>query len=103
MRFQLPRRVVDGVGWGDIVLEVYQEADDPRVVGAVYDLEGEINLKPKAWLALVRAELKLIEDEARKAGCTELRMVGRFTQKMFPDYQPYEPLSGLPGLRKELS
>jgi hypothetical protein len=91
---------MDGVGHADIIMEVYEEND--RLVSAVYDLEGETNLPPKAWLKLVRMVLRLIEDEARKAGCTELRMVGRFTNKMFPDYEPYEPLSGLPGLRKAL-
>jgi hypothetical protein len=100
MRFPLPPRIIDGVGRADIVLEVYEV--DERLIGAVYDVEGEIHLPPKAWLALVRSELKLIEEEARKGGCTELRMVGRFTQRMFPDYQPYTPVSGLPGLRKAL-
>ena len=100
MRFPLPPRVMEGVGRADIILEVYEE--EKRIVGAVYDLEGEIRLPPKAWLSLVRSELRLIEDEARKAGCVELRMVGRFTRRMFPDYEPYEPLSGLPGLRKAL-
>lgn len=101
MRFVL-RRIVPGVGEADLVLEVYQEADDPRFIAAIYDLEGTIDLKPKAWLRRVREELALIEEQARKAGCSELRFVGRFTNRMFPDYEPYEPLSGLPGLRKAL-
>jgi hypothetical protein len=102
MKVPLPPRIVPGVGEANIILDVYQEADSPRIIGAIDDLKGRINLPPKAWLALVRSELKIIEDEARKARCTELRMVGRFTQKMFPDYEPYTPLSGLPGLRKAL-
>ena len=102
MKFALPTRAVPGVGEAEIILEVYQEADDPRMIAAIYDLEGRIDLPPKAWLARVRDELKLIEDQARKAGCSELRFVGRFTNRMLPDYEPYEPLSGLPGLRKAL-
>lgn len=101
MKF-LVKRAVPGVGECEITLEVYQEADDPRMIAAVYQLDGRINLPPKAWLQTIRAELQTIENVARDAGCAELRMVGRFTQKMFPDYEPYEPLSGLPGLRKAL-
>lgn len=102
MKFALPPRVVPGVGEGRVILDVYQETDDPRIIAAIHELEGRVSLPPKAWLRVVREELKLIEDEARNAGCSELRFVGRFTQKMFPDYEPYEPLSGLPGLRKAL-
>lgn len=102
MKFALPRRVVPGIGEALVILDLYQEAEDPRIIAAIHELEGRISLPPKAWLRVVRAELKLIEDEARNAGCSELRFVGRFTQKMFPDYEPYEPLSGLPGLRKAL-
>ena len=101
MKFEVERSA-PGIGAVRIILDIYQEQDDPRMIAAVHDLEGTIRLPPKAWLATVRTELKLIEDEARKAGCSELRFVGRFTRRMFPDYEPYEPLSGLPGLRKAL-
>lgn len=97
----LVERKLPNVGKCEITLEVYDEGGE--LVCAVYQLEGTITAGPKAWLGIVRSELTTIEGVAREVGCKELRMAGRFTQKMFPDYQPYTPLSGLPGLRKELS
>lgn len=96
----LVRRALPDVGECEITLEVYQE--DERMIGAIYQLDGKINLRPKAWLRLVRDELRTIETVAKDAGCVELRMAGRFKRNIFPDYQPFEPLSGAPGLRKEL-
>lgn len=96
----LVERSIPGIGVCEITLEVYEE--DGRIIGAVYQVDGRVALPPKAWLATMRAELLIIENVAREAGCVELRMAGRFTKRMFPDYEPYEPLSGLPGLRKAL-
>lgn len=95
-----------GLGECEITLEVYQEidADDTkRMICAVYQLTGQLRAPPKAWLRVMREELATLETIAREAGCVEMRMAGRFKQNIFPDYQPYEPASGLDGLRKELT
>ncbi len=99
MKF-LVERSLPNVGKCEITLEVYEEGGE--LVCAVYQLEGKIAAKPKAWLGIVRTELQTIEGVAREAGCKELRMAGRFKNSIFPDYQPYEPSSGLDGLRKRL-
>ena len=93
-------RALAGIGQCEITLEVYKEGD--RLICGIFLIEGTINAKPKAWLQIVRSELRTLETIAREAGCEEVRMPGRFTTNIFPDYAPYEPSSGLPGLRKDL-
>jgi hypothetical protein len=99
MKFLVERQLPD-IGKCEITLEVYEEND--ALICAVYQLEGTIKAKPKAWLGVVRTELATLEGVAREAGCAEMRMAGRFKNSIFPDYEPFEPSSGLDGLRKRL-
>ncbi len=99
MKFLVERALPD-VGKCEITLEVYEE--DEALICAVYQLAGSIKANPKAWLNIVRTELATLEGVAREAGCAEMRMAGRFKNSIFPDYEPFEPISGLDGLRKRL-
>lgn len=85
--------------YGDVWmnLEIYE--DDGRMVCGVRGLAGRIKLPPKAWVRTVRKEMTNIENEARKAGCAEIRMAGRWA-RVFPDYEPFTALKD--GLRKRL-
>jgi hypothetical protein len=87
-------------GAGLVTMEVYEEAE--RMICAIDQIDGWLNLQPKAWLKAMRTELTKIEDIAKSAGCVEMRFAGRFSQKMFPDYEPYEPALSENGLRKVL-
>jgi hypothetical protein len=93
------RRVLP-CGEATILFHVYDEA--ATRVCEVRKLDGHIDLKPKAWLSLVRSEIKIIEKVARDVGCDEVRMSGRFNAKMLPDYEPYTALDGSPCLKKRL-
>lgn len=85
-------------GGGLVTLEFYEE--DKRKICGIFRIEGRLNLPPKQWLRAMRAELKTIEDEARKVGFAELRMAGRDWSRIV---EGYEPLPGVPnGLRKVL-
>lgn len=88
-------------GAGIITIEAYEE--EGRMICGIYHVEGWLLEPPKQWLRTMRAELARIEGEARKTGCAELRFVGRFTQRMFPDYETYEPALSDNGLRKVLA
>lgn len=87
-------------GEGVVTLDIYEE--EGRMVCAVHQLTGRLRLPPKAWLATMRRELGLIEAVAKEAGCTEMRFVGRFKKRMFPDYDEYTSFDGSDGLRKAL-
>ena len=87
-------------GEGVVTLDIYQE--DERMVCAVHQLTGRLNVPPKAWLTIMRRELGLIETVAKDAGCNEMRFVGRFKKRMFPDYEEYTSFDGSDGLRKAI-
>jgi hypothetical protein len=86
-------------GAGLVTLEVYQLESGTKVCG-IHHIEGRLNLPPKKWLATMRAELLIIEENAKKAGCGEVRIAGRDWSNILRDY---EPIEGIPnGLRKVL-
>lgn len=93
------RRVLP-CGEATIRFEIYAEGDIH--VCAIDQLDGVIRLKPKAWLSLVRGELLALEGIAKEAGCAEMRMAGRFTRKMLPDYEEYTSVDGSRCLKKRL-
>jgi len=97
------RRVLP-CGEATILFRVYDEGEtEPYTrVCEVRRLDGFIHLKPKAWLSLVRSEIRIIEKVARDVGCDEVRMSGRFTAQILPDYEPYTALDGSPCLKKRL-
>jgi hypothetical protein len=92
-------------GEATIRFEIYDEGEtEPYTrVCAIDQLNGKSSLKPKALLSLFRGELALLEGVAKEAGCAEMRFVGRFTQKMFPDYEQYTTADEAVGLRKRLT
>lgn len=88
-----------GIGSALLTLEVYDE--DGTLVCGITGLNGHITLPPKAWLRFVRAEMTIIEDQARAAGCAEVRVAGRDWSRILKDY---EPLPGITNrLRKRLT
>lgn len=95
-------------GEGVVTLDIYEENKgtdaEPNVVMvcAVHQLTGRLNAPPKAWLSIMRRELALIETVAKGAGCNEMRFVGRFKKRMFPDYEEYTSFDGSDGLRKAI-
>lgn len=95
-------------GEGVITLDIYEEnrgteaEPDMVMVCAIHQLTGRLKLPPKAWLTIMRRELGLIEAVAKEAGCTEMRFVGRFKKRMFPDYEEYTSFDGSDGLRKAI-
>lgn len=98
MKIQFAVRLPEGAGL--VTMEVYEE--DERMICAIDQIDGWLNLRPKAWLSAMRAELTKIEGIAKSAGCVEMRMAGRFSKRMLPDYEPYEPALSDNGLRKVL-
>jgi hypothetical protein len=81
-----------------LVLETFEE--DGRMICGVFQLEGRLQLPPKAWLRTIRNEMAKIERIAAAAGCAELRLRGRDWIRIFPNYEPWP---GFPnGLRKRL-
>lgn len=87
-----------GIGAGFITFEVFES--ETGLCCGIYYFIGRIELPPKQWLAAVRREMRVIEDEARAAGCLWMHLRGLRWAKIFPDY---EPLEGVPnGLRKRL-
>lgn len=94
------RRIIPGIGEAVVRFKIYSE--NGAMVCVVDQLDGCVDLPPKKWLSLMRGELRLLEGAAREVGCTEMRFVGRFTKRMFPDYEPYTAIDGGAGLRKAL-
>lgn len=82
-----------------VVLEVFDDGPE-RVCGFRW-IEGEIHLPPKKMIAVVREEIRKIENIARVAGCTEMRHAGDDRAAFFPDYEPFESLRN--GRRKRLT
>jgi hypothetical protein len=87
-------------GAGIVTIEVYEE--EGRMICGIFHIEGWLVESPKRWLKTMRSELARIEGIAKAKGCVEMRFVGRFSQKMFPDYETYEPALSENGLRKVL-
>lgn len=78
----------------EITFEAYEE--NGRKVCGIYQIDGEINRPPKAWLAIVRAEVAKIADIARNAGCDELRIAGRDWSRVLPEFEPFDgPVNGI--------
>lgn len=71
---------------GLVTLEIYAE-DGSRVCG-IYRIEGRVALRPKAWLAAIRREIRTIERIAKEAGCQEMRVSGRDWSRILTDYEP---------------
>jgi hypothetical protein len=83
-----------GVGEGRILLEVYGDGD--RMIAGIRKLYGWINVPPKQWLRIVRAEIRTIERICKESGCRELRVAGRDWSRILTDYEPYDgPRNGL--------
>jgi hypothetical protein len=68
-----------------VIFEIEEEGGE--TVCGLYRLDGRINLPPRAWLRLVRAEIEKLERIARDAGCTEMRVAGRDWSRVLPDYE----------------
>jgi hypothetical protein len=51
-------------------------------------LKGRLDLPPKQWLEVVRSTLAQLEQRAKNAGCTEMRMSGRNWARICRDYEP---------------
>jgi hypothetical protein len=86
-------------GTATVVFEIYEE--DGELICGLQQLKGRFDLKPKAWLRTMRAEMTKLESIARQAGCAEMRIAGRDWSRVFPDYEPLP--GGRPNrLRKRL-
>jgi hypothetical protein len=81
-------------GEGLVTLEIYPEGNG--LVCGIYRIEGRLRLPPKQWLRTMRGELRKIENIARDAGCTEMRVAGRDWSSILPDYEP------MPGIENRL-
>lgn len=89
-----------GIGAGFITFEVFES--NAGLCCGIYYFIGKIQLPPKQWLAAVRSEMRVVEDEARAAGCVEMHIRGRDWSKILGPVG-YEPVDGTPnGLRKVL-
>lgn len=92
-----PFEVITPYGAAAITLEIYEE--DGRLIGAIRGCDTVIPTRGRL-LRGVRSAMPVIEDLARKAGVTELRIGGRDWSRALPEY---EALAGVPnGLRKVL-
>jgi hypothetical protein len=72
-------------GVGRIILECYPEGDE--TVCGVYKLWGKSTLGPKAFVAFMRREMTTLEQIARDAGCTQMRVAGRNWSRVLNDYE----------------
>lgn len=79
-------------------MEAVVEDDGTKVAG-IYQLDGKINRRPKAWLRAVRREVARLEQAAREAGCDELRIAGRDWSRVLPGF---ERMTDAPQLRNGL-
>ena len=90
---------IEGVGCAAMILEVYGSGD--FMVCGIYQMVGKIKAKPKAWLRVVREEMRKIERVCKESGISEMRVAGRDWHRILPDYEPFD---GVPnGLRKRLA
>lgn len=82
-----------------MILEVFHE--DGKNVCGIYKVRGTMDLKPKAFIRAVEAEMPIIEGMARDAGCEEMRVCGRqWSMLKNCGYEPFPALEN--GLRKAL-
>jgi hypothetical protein len=72
-------------GVARVVLEVFREGEE--TVCGIYKLWGRTTCQPRAFIALMREEMRKLEDIARNAGCTQMRMAGRDWSRVFPDFE----------------
>lgn len=89
---------IEGVGIVVMILETYGSGD--HMVCGIYQMIGKINAKPKAWLRIVRDELRKIEQDCKASGVSELRLAGRDWHRILTDYEPFPDIPN--GLRKVL-
>lgn len=86
---------ISGLGHALMVIEVTSE-----LVCWVKYLAGQIEGSPRQRLTIMRYAVSSLEQKAREAGCTEMRLCGRDWSKILPDYLPCD---GYPNeLRKAL-
>lgn len=78
--------------------QVFEE--DGRMCCGIYQLNGKINLPPKAWIRAVRYEIDRLEKVAKSVGCTEMRVAGRSWAKILTDFEPFPAIKN--GLRKAI-
>jgi hypothetical protein len=90
---------IEGVGCVAMILEMYGSGDD--MVCGIYQMCGYIHVPPKAWLRVVREQMRLIEQMAKESGVTEMRVAGRSWARVLPDYEPFSDRPN--GLRKRLT
>lgn len=81
-----------------MILQVFES--EGRKVCGIYKASGRITLSPKAWLAAVRAEVKVMEGIAKDVGCEEMRLSGRDWSRVLQGmgYEAFPALRN--GLRK---
>lgn len=96
-----PRHVVLPGVEVTIWLQAGYDGDVP--VAGIFDLKGKIALPPKAWLRVVRREMRELERIAREAGCAEMRVSGRDWSSILTDYEPMNAPTVRNGLRKALT
>lgn len=83
-----------GEAVGLMIVDIYE--DDGGLCFGITKLLAEIDLPPREWLRLVRRGIGEIEEWARKAGCTEIRVAGRDWSRVLPDFMPLAgPRNGL--------
>ena len=93
-----PYVLQDGDAEAVAYFELYSEGF--QTICGLLDLRGRIPLRPKQWLHTVRLGMRELEDFAREAGCTEMRVAGRDWSRVLPDYERYH--GPRHGLRKRL-
>jgi hypothetical protein len=73
-------------GVARVILEVYREGEE--TVCGLYKLWGRTTLGPRAFIAFMRKEMATLEQIARDAGCTQMRVAGRDWSRVLTDYEP---------------
>lgn len=73
-------------GVARVILEVFREGEE--TVCGLYKLWGRTRLGPKAFAAFMRKEMTTLEQIARDAGCTQMRVAGRNWARVLTDYEP---------------
>lgn len=91
----------------DHLLELSGEADcllvlevDDDLCCWVKGLAGAIHGGPKRRIRTIRETIQFIEQMARNAGCTEIRICGRDWSRFLTDYTPFDGFMN--GIRKGL-
>ncbi len=81
-----PVHVTDDGADAWATFEIYEE--NGETICGLYQFEGSIDHRPKAWLRLVRKHVAQFEAQAKAAGCVEFRIAGRDWSRVLPDYEP---------------